>query len=414
MLKAMKNRHSIRWAGALLCAFVLMNSCKKSGDTPPPPEQESAYSLGVQIGSVSYILPTTGIKEGTVSPVGHGVEVPGNELIQSGNYIYFFSRSEKKFYQFELKADGTIQEKGSLLITSYISDRAYSQNLIDANTILIIDPLVWGEPAVKWLTIKIPEFTITASGSFDLPTFEKEPGVNWNVNVGKAILHGNKIVMGSVYYDFVGNYAPGTHTIVIDYPSMTNPTKASSDQSTGEIGYTNQLFAKTSTGDLYVAAYRGPYGPPSDDNVKGFILRMKSGEFAFDDSYFFDVSAELGEPTQVMQLNHLEGQFAMAMLFNTNDMPTWGDLDNENYYFAKLDLKNKSIEKFNVPKSSSRLARYPLISPGKYISFFKSIANNKTHVLEIDYNGGANAFTIGKQIEGDGVNGISIAQHPSE
>jgi len=141
---------------------------------------------------------------------------------------------------------------------------------------------------------------------------------------------------------------------------------------------------------------------------------MKSGEFAFDDSYFFDVSAELGEPTQVMQLNHLEGQFAMAMLFNTNDMPTWGDLDNENYYFAKVDLKNQSIEKFNVPKSSSRLARYPLISPGKYISFFKSIANNKTHVLEIDYNGGANAFTIGKQIEGDGVNGISIAQHPSE
>ena len=414
MLKTMKNRRSIQWVGALLCIFVLVNSCKKDSNPPPPEEQEPAYSLGVQIENVSYILPTRGIKEGSVSSKGHGVEVPGNELIQSGDYIYFFSRAEKKFYQFELKADGTVQEKKSLLITSYISDRAYSQNLIDASTILVIDPLVWGEPTVKWFTIKIPDFQVTASGSLDLPTLEKAPGVNWNVNVGKAILHGNKIIMGSVYYDYDGNYAPGTHAIVIDYPSMTNPARLSSDKSTGEVGYTNQLFAKIGNGDLYMGVYRGSYGPPSDDDVYGYVLRIKNGQYVFDNDYFFDLSATIGEPTQVMQLNFLEGQSAMAMLFNPNDMPTWNELDNNNYYFAKLDLPSKTVSKFNVPKSSARLGRCPLIDNGKYITFYKNVTNNKTNVLEIEYNGGADAYTIGKLVEGEGVNGISVAKHPAE
>lgn len=400
----------------LFCMTVVLNACKKekTPDPQPEPEKPVFYSLGVQVGSVNYILPTDDIKTGSISPVGLGVEVPGNELIQSGSFFYFFSRAEKKFYQFELKADGTVAEKASLLVTSYISSRAYSQNLVDENTILVMDPVVWGEPAVKWFTIKIPQFEITASGELNLPTFEKAAGVNWNVNVGKAVLHGSKLVMGSVYYDFDGNYAPGTHVITIDYPAMTNATKVSSETSTGEIGYTNQLFAKTANGDLYVGAYRGPYGPPSDDDVFGYILRLKSGNFQFDDSYFFDLSQVVGEPTQVMQLNFLEGQSAMAMLFNTNDIPTWDDLDKDNYYYAKVDLANKSVSKYNLPKSSVRLARYPLIANGKYITFHKSFATNKTNVVEIDYNGGADAFTIGKQIEGDGVTGISVVQHPAE
>lgn len=410
----MKSKLTIKIWGVLFCALALMNSCKKEDNPTLEPQKPTYYSVGVQVGTVNYILPTDDIKQGTISPVGLGVEVPGNELIQSGNYFYFFSRADKKFFQFELKADGKVAEKASILLTPYISSRAYSQNLLDANTILIIDPLVWGEPAVKWLTIKLPEFTVSASGTIDLPTFEKQAGVNWKVNVGKAVLHGSKIIMGSVYYDLEGNYAKGTHVISIDYPAMSNAKKISSDVATGEIGYTNQLFAKTSTGDLYVGVYRGPYGPPSDNDIYGFIVRLKSGSYEFDNSYFFDLSAVISEPTQIMQLNHLEGQSAMAMLFNTNDMPTWGDLDKDNYYFAKVDLAAKTVSKFNLPKASARLARYPLISDGKYITFHKSLTNNKTNIVEIDYNGGANAFTIGKQIEGDGVTGISVIKHPTE
>ncbi len=413
----MRNKLSIRLFSMLLCVLTLVvGSCKKKKD-PEPPAKASYYSLGIAMpGNVNYILPTDNIKEGSISPVGLGVEVPNGEFIQSGNYFYFFSRAEKKFFQYELKADGTVEEKASLLVTSYISSRAYSQNLIDENTILVMDPISWGEPSVKWFTIRIPDFVVATSGTVELPTFEKEAGVNWKVNVGKAVLHGSKIIMGSVYYDFDGNYAAGTHAIVIDYPSMSNPTKITTTLSTGEIGYTNQLFAKTSNGDLYVGAYRGSYGPPSNNNVYGYILRVNNGEYTFDENYFFDLTATVGSSTQIMQLDFLEGQSAMALLFNPADVESdWSNLDDDHYYFAKLNLPSKQISTtFNVAKSSARLVRKPLIKDGKFISYYKSVAGNKTNVLEIDYNGDANAYTIGKEISGDGVTGYSVVKHPTE
>ncbi len=411
----MKGRFSIQLLSMLLGSMLVLNACKKDEPAEEVPEVPSGYSLSVQVGGVNYVLQTEDLFEGgNISPVGNGVEVPGNELLQSGNYFYFFSRAEKKFYQYELKNDGTVEEVASILLTSYISDRAYSQNLIDDKTLLIIDPVTWGEPAVKWLRISIPDFVITASGTADLPTFKNDAGENWKVNVGKAVLHGSKLLMGSVYYDYSGNYAEGTHVIAFDYPSMTNPTKVTSPKSTGEIGYTNQLFAKTSNGDLYVGVYRGPYGAPSTDDVKGYILRFKSGATTFDNDYFFDLSQVIGEPTQVMQLNFLEGSSAMAMLFNTNDMPAWGNLDDDMYYYAKIDLANKTVFKFNAPKASVRQVRYPLISNGKYVTFQRSKTANTAKILEIDYNGGADAFKVGKLIEGDGVNPISVVKHPAK
>lgn len=412
----MKRFFSTKLLSMLLCSAIVFNACKKDEPTDEPTvEVPSGYSLAVNVGGVNYVLQTEDLFEGgNVSPVGNGVEIPGNELIQSGNYFYFFSRAEKKFYQYELNNDGTVEQVASILLTSYISDRAYSQNLIDDKTILIIDPVTWGEPSVKWVRISIPDFVIAASGTAELPTFKNDAGENWKVNVGKAVLHGSKIIMGSVYYDYAGNYAEGTHAITFDYPSMTNPATITSPKSTGEIGYTNQLFAKTSNGDLYVGVYRGTYGAPSTDDVKGYILRVKSGATTFDNDYFFDLSATIGEPTQVMQLNFLEGSSAMAMLFNTNDMPAWANLDDDMYYYAKVDLAAKTVSKFNAPKASVRQVRYPLISNGKYITYQKSKTANTAKILEIDYNGGADAYKLGKLIEGDGVNPISVVKHPAK
>lgn len=415
----MKSFFSTKLLSMLLCSAIVFNACKKDEPTDEPTvEVPSGYSLGVNVGGVNYVLQTEDLFDGgNVSPVGNGVEIPGNELLQSGDYFYFYARSEKKFYQYELKNDGTVEEVASLLVTSYVPDRAYSQNILDENTLLIMDPIAWGSPSVKWLKIRIPDFVIAESGTIELPTFEKEAGVNWNVNVGKVVLHGSKLVMGSVYWQVEGTntaYAPGTHAITIDYPSMANPTKVTSSLSTGEIGYTNQLFAKTNNGDLYVGVYRGAYGAPSTDDVKGYILRIKNGATTFDNDYFFDLSATIGEPTQVMQLNFLEGSSAMAMLFNTNDMPARANLEDDIYYYAKVDLAAKTVSKFNAPKASVRQVRYPLVSNGKYITYQRSKTANTAKILEIDYNGGADAFKVGKLIEGDGVNPISVVKHPAK
>lgn len=401
-----------------IVCFALMFSCSKdeSIDDPTTSEEEAEYySLGVQIpDGASYSLSTDDLMTGNISPVGNGVEIPGNEFIQSGNYFYFFSRGEKKFFQYEMHADGSVTETASLLVSEYITDRAYSRNLIDENTILVMDPIQWGEPEIKWFTIKIPEFEVSNSGVYSIPTIAKDNGENWKANLGTAVVHGNKLVMPTVYYDFDGNYAPGTRSVVLDYPSMDNETLIESDISTGENAYINNLLAHTDNGDLYIGYLRGFYGTPTDDDVNGYILRINAGETDFDDSYFFDLSAEMGEPTQVMQLDALEGNWAMGMLFNPNDIGEYSNLDNDHYYYAKVDLANQSITRYNMPKADIRLSRKPLISEGNFIAFHKSAANNTTNVLVIDYNGNADDYTIGKTIDGDGVTGYSVVKHPTE
>lgn len=412
----MKFKFNIRWTAAVLCSLFAVTACDDDESTPTP-TADPYYSLGVVMADAnsSYILSTDDLKAGSISPVGKGLELPGAEFIQSENYIYFFSRAEKKFFQYELKTDGTVVEAASILLTGYITDRAYSQNLVNESTILIMDPVIWGQPEVKWLTISIPQFTISASGTFNLPTKEKSEGVNWAGNLGRGALHGNKFIMGTVFYDFDGNFAEGTHAVVLDYPAMTNPTLIETQLTSAELGiFTNNSFCRTKNGDLYIAAYRGFYGKPSDDDVHGSVLRIKNGENDFDETYFLDFSDELGETTQIMQLDWLEDEKGMAMLFNDSDIGSWDNLDNDHYYFARIDLPNKSIAKFNVPKSDVRLARKPLISDGKYVSFLKSAANSTTHVLEIDYNGGADAFTKGIQIEGTNIQGYSVVKHPVE
>lgn len=414
----MINKLNLRVWIALFGSIILFNACSNDDEQGPQPEPEvdAFYSLGIVMGEdfSSYLLSTDNLEEGSVSPVGSGVELNGAEFIQSGNYIYFFSRNEKKFYQYELHADGTVSETASLLVTQYITDRAYSQNLVDENTLLVMDPVQWGEPEIKWLTISIPDFVISASGSFNLPTLEKTEEVNWNANLGRGALHGDKFIMGTIYYDFDGNFAEGTHAIVLDYPSMTNPTLIETQLTSAEIGiYTNNSFLTTESGDLYIAAYRGFYGKPTDNDVHGSILRIKAGETDFDEVYFMDLTQVMGESTQIMQLDFLEGETGMGMLFNDTEIVDWADLDNDHYYFAKIDLHDQTIDKFNVPKSDVRLARKPLAGDGKYISYIKSAANNTTNVLEINYNGDADDYTVGIEIEGDNVQGYSVAKHPT-
>jgi hypothetical protein len=408
----------LNWTNAALMACLVLagTACSDDEGVAPDKSGERFYSLSIISGDVSYILPTNTPMEGTVSPVGSGVEFGGRSFIPSGNYVYDFNEADKKFYQYELNSDGTVEEVASILATQYISDRAYSRSLIDENTLLIMDPVAWGDPETKWFTIALPEFTVSGSGSINLPTLGQSPGVSWKMNVGRVAKHGDKLIMGSIYYDFDGNYSEGSHAVVFDWPGMTNPTLIHTDQINAELGIiSGSGYAETENGDLYISASGGAFwGKSGSDGKSGGILRIKNGETDFDEGYLLDLSDELGKPTNIMQLDYIGNDIAIAMLFDPTEVDGWGDIDNDHYYFAKINLVTKEITPYNIPKSGSRLARQPLIDNGKYYTYLKMAAANTTHVLEIDPQGGPDAFTRGAQIVGDNVQGYAIAKHPAE
>lgn len=167
-------------------------------------------------------------------------------------------------------------------------------------------------------------------------------------------------------------------------------------------------------GDLYLIGYRGMYGKPTNDDVHGVVFRIKAGEYDFDEGYLLDLSEKMGETTQIMQLNKLTGQNAMAMLFDDSKVQGYEDLDNDHYYYVKINLANQEVAKINMPRSDIRLARKPLVDGNYFISYIKSAANNTTNVLKIDFTGGADSYVVGKKIEGDNVQGYSVVKHPTE
>ena len=373
------------------------------------------YSLGVNAGGVSYSLPVKDLEKGAFQVENIGTRLDATSMIASGKYFYFFSKQDKKYYQYQFNTDGSIAKKAELAVSEYVAEWAYSQNLVNDSTLLIMDPVKWGEPAVKWLTIRIPDMVISGSGQFDLPAREQKPGKSWKSNVGNGVLHAGKFLMGTVYYDFDGNFAPGAHMVAFDFPGMTNPTLISTDVTDAELGiYSTNSFSTTSDGDLYIAACRGALvGSKTDSKMYGGILRIRKGETKFDETYFLDFTKALGVPTNILQLDELNGTSAMAILFDDTRIKGWGDIANDHYFFAKIDLSAGTVSRYNVPKSDAHSAKRPLIEGNKYISFLKSTANKTTNVLEIDLSGGPDAFQLGALLEGKNVKGYSVSRHPN-
>lgn len=408
--------YTLKFSFALLGIAIFLMACDKKQKDSEQISTLSSYTLGVNDGGLSYAAPANDLEKGNIIVTKTGVRIDATSLISCGNFLYFYNRKEKSFHQYELDPDGSIAQKASLQVGPFVSDWAYSQNLIDDNTILVLDPVKWGEPEVRWFAISIPEFVVSSSGTFNLPTKEQSSGVNWKSNIGTGRIHGNKFIMGTVYYDFNGSFAPGAHVVAFDFPAMTNPTLISTNLTTAELGiYSTNALVTTANGDLYLAASRGAlWGAKTNSNVYGGILRIKAGQEKFDENYFFDLSKAIGAPANILQLDHLGGTSAMAILFDDTMIKGWGDIANDHYFFAKLDLPSQTLTKYNIPKSDAHSAKRPLITEHKYITFLKSTANKTTNILEIDVNGDADAFKKGTLIVGKNVKGYSITKHPDK
>jgi hypothetical protein len=201
----------------------------------------------------------------------------------------------------------------------------------------------------------------------------------------------------------------------MDYPSITNAKRIFSDKIDGELGVISaSTYATTEIGDLYVATAGGfskgvsLWGKAINPNKYGGILRIKSGETTFDNSYFLDLTQKLGKPTNIYHLTYVGNDYAIAMIFNPNEVNGWSDLSNDHFEFAKIKLSTQEVKVYSVPKSGSRLGRAPLIFGTKYVNYYKSVSSNKTNILSIDVSN--DTYQIGTQILGDNVEGFMITR----
>ena len=396
-------------------------SCDKDNDTPDPdPSGEGQYfTFSMRSDDASYFLTTNSLMDGTVSTQNNGMEHTGRGFfLPSEKFLYEIDESKQQFFQYEMKSDGEIVEGPSILATQYIAENAESRNIVDdGKYLLVMDPIKWGSPEVKWLRIKLPEFVVEGSGTVTLPLYNNDP-LYW-VNVGNTVVHGDKLVMGSVYYTEAGEYAPGSHAIIFDWPSMGN-AKVISSEKTGQLGTISQSnYAKDANGNLYIAVGcddKGQWDKPSIDKKQyGGLLRIKAGESDFDADYFLDFTQKMGgnTPTNIFNIFSFKDNKAVAYLYNCKDVG-WKQINDNHGYFATVDLTTGDVTKHTMPLSGSRTTRKAMVYSNKFYSFIKNAAKNTTHVIEVDPNGGPDAWKLGAQIEGANTECFGIAAHPSK
>lgn len=223
------------------------------------------------------------------------------------------------------------------------------------------------------------------------------PAEDWDVEEKAYVFRVDApTVLGDKIYYGVGRRAidenaslSGMHTIVLDYPELTNPTYIRSEKGNGNTnGYRG---ANMHAIDGYV--YQANRATGDDATM---IVRLKDG--AYDESWSFDVTAALGETFNTNNWYHAGN----GICYVSAQFPNVAD-ENNQWGVVRIDLNNKSAIKMNVPMSDLFGYQNGVTIDGKFymaISPVGSSGESAPFIYIFDINStDPNAFTKGLELD---------------
>ncbi|MDO4230137.1 MAG: hypothetical protein Q4C98_10005, partial [Capnocytophaga sp.] len=179
-----------------------------------------------------------------------------------------------------------------------------------------------------------------------------------------------------------------TSTLVLDYPSLENPKIIYSGLGTGEAyGYR--------TAPYFV--YDGSVYHNSTNKTK--ILKITNG--AYDDTYDFDLATALGlQEVGASGMFYAGNGIAYIYFYDATKGTSWGS-ENKYWGVARVDLKNKTAIKMNLPENLW-LASNQNMKLGKDGKLYAAIAplNADGYIYIFDpTKADANGFTKGATLK---------------
>lgn len=191
--------------------------------------------------------------------------------------------------------------------------------------------------------IAIPGLTIAST----MDTWTIEP-TEWDLanqaypfRVDAPTVLGNKIYYGvgrRLFDTDADTKLTGMHTVVLDYPSLTNPTYIRSEKGHGNTnGYRGENMHAIGG---YV--YQANRAASADDAT--MILRLADG--AYDNDWEFNVTEALGQAINTNNWYHAGNGicYLSAQFFDAAD-------ENNSWGVVRIDLNKKTAVKMNVPMS---------------------------------------------------------------
>lgn len=351
------------WLLSAAIASALITSCSSSDDNiddvlPPVADQEFynvVFGVGSTGNSATFTQAFEDLSVGDISFKGQGFEVPSVRTARiygspSGKYLYNLSYGGGMIYKYEIKgASNYVQlEETNVQIamgTAYPRWTVLNENEalihnISTERIYEGDTYSYTDATAVLQRVELADLSLAEKSEVKIP--RTDDGLHiWRID--------NPTIQGGKAYYGVAkeSYDPNTDervstndykstTLVVDYPSLQNPTLLESELTRGSsYGYRSPVYHSDEKGDIYQIT-----------SEPGKIIRIKNG--AYDNSYELDLAAALGIGNVGANgwfyvgngIGYVPFYDASAGEGNESTTP-WG--------VARVDLYNKTAVKMNLP-----------------------------------------------------------------
>lgn len=433
---------------------LLATSCESSDDTPTqtcsdgiqngdetdvdcggsctPCEEERSFTIAISESSTGqakvYTQSSTDLSAGIISFDGYGFEMPSTrtarifssydgtnvfDLDYGGGRIYKFSVDGGQDYTqlFEKNVEfamGTANPRWTKASEEYASIHyADSRNLTrvyeyETNTAgdVVDSTYVSTDVTLRIMTVNLENLEIGTVEQFTIPASGNDAGTyDYVSRVDAPVISGGKAYygMGKGGYDpenptdRVSATYPNVETLVVDYPSLTNPQIISTNVGGARgatNGYRTPVAHEDENGDVYQII------TVPDNTYDTHILKISNGDY--DDSYDFNLSQLLGVNTKSNGWFYAGNGIGYVPYVNT-DLGGTGD---SFWSVARVDLYNNTAVKLNLP-DNLWLQQYQsaVVADGKfYMAITPTGVDGNIYIFDIESTD-ANGFTVGATLE---------------
>ncbi|PVY42886.1 DUF4374 domain-containing protein [Pontibacter virosus] len=401
---SMKHTSKLALPVLSLCSALLFTSCDSKEDNPTPDADSSfVVSLAIQGsdgGFTYYTVPFRDVMSGSLSAKGKGIEQPGYfDFTQIDNTIYSIGGlDDVNVVGISKTETGELKQVGNVSFPNSLSDIVKADD-----SKLVALEMASTSDMVKFHTINSGTVSVSSTKQHRVSDITNLSAPSYS---GMTI-SGNHLYLS--YYISDPNTFATPHTdkaqiAVYSYPGLEFQ-KVIEDNRTGPIGgfNTKSGLIKDERGDVYALSHSNPANGYSQTTNKGGILRIKSGETIFDQSYFFDVEQVTGGKN-IAHLKYLGNGKALAEV-NSADNSQQARWSDGPLRTAIIDLNSKTVTYINgLPEHAGNGRRLAAVQDGKYV-YMAIPEGDGIFVYRIDTE--TNTATKGAEVEANFVAGIS-------
>lgn len=377
--------------GAVTGLALLSAACSSNSDNPTPTTPAS-YVLGVGVGNypntVNYTVKSTDLMTGTISAVSNGLPLVGYRDYSQGNSTVF---AVGGFEQANVNAV-TQDASGKLAVSGTATfDRAVDDmQQVDNNQMLALEyPTKAAGNNARWYFVDINSKAITKN--FTTPLAPLVAGGDNPVYSG-MVVRGNQLFVSNLHFDaaYNTNHVDTNYVAVYTYPEIKFE-KLIIDTRTGPTGAwqtKNGLF-KTENGDIYAMSSSNISNGYSKSTKPGGFLRIKNGETAFDQSYFFNTDKLGGKISHIKYVGNGLLFATISTIATQTATDRWGD---QSLKMAIIDVVNQKITDVKLDGGTVNSLihnggggrSFPVLVDGTKVYYTITTSDGATNVYQID------------------------------